>query len=384
MHACWLLLAASGEIPAHLLQARNVKFVTKDAPVVSEVDLTHPKFPRVRSNTMHDFESSDADGPESSMAIQELEIVGDHELMKAAVEKAIAFGPYEIPVLLTGESGTGKDRIAQLIHRLSGRTGQFVAVNCAGIPAQLAESMLFGHIKGGFHRHTDQQTGKLELANGGTFFLDELGELSLDNQAKLLRVLNDKVVEPLGGKKGRKVDCRIIAATNLDLHGAMKQGKFREDLYYRIAAATIELPPLRNRRTDIPKLALHFVDQLNLKYRFKKARTMTPEALMALTDHDWPGNVRELQNVIENAAIVAVGGRIEPSHFNLRRKSSDEALMALPDPHEGFQLEELLSHVRSQLYSRALDISHGNASGASRLLGVTPQAVLKFTKAGKK
>jgi transcriptional regulator with PAS, ATPase and Fis domain len=380
MHACWLLLAASGEIPARLLQTHNTKFVTDEDAAVTEVDLTRPEFPHVRSNSLHDFELDEEAKSDAMRAVKELQIIGDHELMKLAVQRAITLGPFDIPVLITGESGTGKEKIAQLIHRASGRKGHFIAVNCAGVPEQLAESMLFGHVKGAFTSATGTQTGKLEQADGGTLLLDELGELSLSNQARLLRSLQEKMVEPVGAARPKKIDCRVIAATNVNLQQAVAQKRFREDLYYRIAAAAIELPPLRARKSDIPKLALYFVDDLNQRYRFKKPKTLAPETLALLMSYDWPGNVRELANVITNAAIQAVGGKIEPKHLALRRTGTNEALDSLPDPHEGFSLDSFLGRIRGQLYDRALELSGGNASKAAKLLGLTPQAVLKFVK----
>jgi DNA-binding NtrC family response regulator len=380
MHACWLLLAASGEIPARLLQTHNVKFVTDQAAAVTELDLSRPELPTVRSTPLHHFEVEDGDGTDAARAVQELEIVGDHESMNLAVQKAISFGQYEIPVLITGESGTGKEKIAQLIHRISGRKGPFVAMNCAGIPAQLAESMLFGHVRGAFTGATDKHIGKLEQANGGTLLLDELGTLSLENQAKLLRALQEKVVEPVGSTTSKKIDCRIIAATNVDLLRAVNKKTFRDDLYYRIAAAVIDLPPLRSRKSDIPKLALHFVDQLNKRYAFKKSRVLTQESMTTLMAYDWPGNVRELSNVIENAAIQAAGGKIESKHLQLTRTGTDAAMESLPDPHDGFVLDDFLSQIRGEMYDRALALADGNASKAARMLGLTPQAVLKFVK----
>lgn len=381
MHACWLLLAASGEIPARLLQTHNVKFTTNDAATVTEVDLTRPEIPRVRSNSLHDFEMDDEQKPDAIDAIQELQIIGDHEQIKLALQKAATFGPYDTPVLITGESGTGKDKIAQLIHRVSKRKGQLVAVNCAGVPEQLAESMLFGHVKGAFTGATENQIGKIEQAHEGTLFLDELGELSLNNQAKLLRALQDKVIEQVGSTKSKKIDCRIVAATNANLQDLVKHKKFRDDLYFRIATAVIELPPLRARNSDIPKLALHFLDQINQRHRFKKPRVLAPDTLTYLMGHDWPGNVRELCNAIENAGIQATQGKIEPKHFSLRRTGTSQTMESLPDPHDGFSLDGFLGQIRSHLYTRAMELSDGNASKAARLLDVTPQAVAKFSRA---
>jgi transcriptional regulator with PAS, ATPase and Fis domain len=208
-----------------------------------------------------------------------------------------------------------------------------------------------------------------------------LGELSLNNQAKLLRVLQDKVIEQVGSTKSKKIDCRIVAATNAKLQELVKQKKFRDDLYFRIATAVIELPPLRARSSDIPKLALHFLDQINQRHRFKKPRVLAPDTLTYLTSHDWPGNVRELASAIENAAIQTSQGKIEPKHFGLRRTGTTQTMESLPDPHDGFSLEGFLGQIRSHLYARALELSGGNASKAAKLLNVTPQAVAKAARA---
>jgi transcriptional regulator with GAF, ATPase, and Fis domain len=253
-------------------------------------------------------------------------------------------------------------------------------MNCAGIPAQLAESMLFGHVRGAFTGATDKHIGKLEQANGGTLLLDELGTLSLENQAKLLRALQEKVIEPVGSTASKKIDCRIVAATNVDLLRAVNQKKFRDDLYYRIAAAVVELPPLRARKSDIPKLALHFLDQINKRYAFRKPRVLTQESMTVLMAYEWPGNVRELSNTIEKGAIQAPAAKIEPKHLQLTRRGTDATLESLPDPHDGFVLDDFLSQIRSEMYDRAMELASGNASKAARMLGLTPQAVLKFVK----
>ncbi len=320
MHVCWVMLAASGEIPGRLLQARNVKFVTAERASVTEIDTSHADFPTIRSNIWAKVETEVPDDGIAVKAICDLGIIGDDPLMTIALQRAVNIAGYDVPVLILGESGTGKEKIAQLIHVLSRRAkGPFVPLNCAAIPDQLAESMLFGHVKGAFTGATSNHVGAFERADGGTLFLDELAELPANIQPKLLRALQEQVIEPVGSDKPRKVDSRVVAATNADLDRAVGDGKFRSDLFYRVAVTQISLPALRQRRGDIPRLAQHFLDLLNAQY--KKPRRLTPETLTQLQRHDWPGNVRELANVVQDAAIHAVGGLIEPKHLNLRAQS---------------------------------------------------------------
>jgi sigma54-dependent transcription regulator len=261
MHACWVLLTTSGEFPARILHIRPPRFVTADRPLVSEIDLTQPEFPVVRVRDAL-VEAPDVPLLDIRSAVAELGLVADHPKMRAALEQAAALADSKAPILILGATGTGKELLAKFVHRLSGRpSDSFVALNCANIQKDLAESLLFGHRRGSFTGAVADQVGKFEQADGGTLFLDELGELPLGAQAKMLRVLQDGLVEPIGAKKARKVDVRIVAATNQNLGKAIRQKEFREDLYYRLNVGEIRLPPLRERRSDIPKIALHVLDQ---------------------------------------------------------------------------------------------------------------------------
>ncbi|MDP6583742.1 MAG: RNA repair transcriptional activator RtcR family protein, partial [Anaerolineales bacterium] len=291
MHACWVLLASSGEIPAHILHTRPPRFVTKDRPIISDVDLTSPEFPIVRSNILN-IDTVD-DSPDVNKVIAQLGIVGDHPSIAKALENAATLAQSTAPMIILGETGTGKEIFAKFIHLLSNRaSGQFVPINCAAIPGALVESLLFGHKKGSFTGATNDQLGKFDHADGGTLFLDELGELPLSTQAKLLRVLQDGLVEPVGDKKPHKVDVRIIAATNKDIGLAIKEGRFREDLYHRLHVGEIKLPPLRERRSDIPKMAIHVLDRINnANAILNRPRKLSLGALERLQTHSWPGNV---------------------------------------------------------------------------------------------
>jgi len=377
MHACWVLLAVSGEIPAHILNVRPPRFVSKDRPLVSDVDLTLPDFPVVRPNICA-IEPPEVPPPDIDTAIKQLGIVGDHPTIREALETAAASAPFTTPILILGETGTGKELLAKFVHRLSDRAmGRFEPINCAAIPKDLAESFLFGHKKGAFTGATSDYAGKFDQANGGTLFLDELAELPLQTQAKLLRVLQDGFVEPIGARKVHKVDVRVIAATNQDLRKAIQQGQFRGDLYYRLSVIVIRLPPLRERKSDIPKIALHALDRVNAKLR--KPKRLSPDALSRLQSHSWPGNIRDLENVIERSVLLARNEVLKADDLVISEPITyTDPLAALPEPREGFSLEEHIASVRKQLMLRALEAAKGRPSGAARLLGVTPQAVHKF------
>ena len=215
-------------------------------------------------------------------------------------------------MLIGGESGTGKELVARAIHRNSPRANKpFVAINCAAIPEGLLESELFGHEKGAFTGASAQKKGRLEMADGGVVFLDEIGELAPALQVKLLRVLQEREFERVGGSRPISVDIRLIAATNKDLEAAVKARTFREDLYYRLNVVSLECPPLRDRREDIPVLAEYFVAKFAAKCKVK-AKRISPEAMAGLVNYDWPGNVRELENAIERALVLGVSEMIEP------------------------------------------------------------------------
>jgi DNA-binding NtrC family response regulator len=231
-------------------------------------------------------------------------MIGRGAAMKAIFDKVAKTAPSSGRVLITGENGTGKELVARAIHEHSKRAdGPFVKLNCAAIPSELIESELFGHEKGAFTGATQQRRGKFELADGGTLFLDEVGDMNPSAQAKVLRVLQENELERVGGGETIKVDVRVVAATNKDLQAEIAAGRFREDLYYRLAVVPIELPPLRARREDIPFLVEHFLEQVCVD-NDRRAKKVASGALTMLMQHDWPGNVRELKNVVERLAIL--------------------------------------------------------------------------------
>jgi len=268
-------------------------------------------------------------------------------------------------VLITGESGTGKELVARAIHRLSKRKNNpFIVVDCATIPDNLLESELFGYEKGAFTGATERKIGLIELANSGTIFLDEIGDLSLNLQKKLLRFLQEREIQRLGSLNKIKVDVRVIAATNRDLERAVKEGVFREDLYWRLNVVRIHLPPLRERKEDIPLLVQHFVQKF-AKENNRPIPTIEPEVLDVLLNYDWPGNVRELANVIERAVILSTSGVISLKHLPKR-------ILGKESETNNFSLNTLnLLEMEKDLIIKALNETGWNQTKAAQLLGIS-------------
>ena len=243
------------------------------------------------------------------------DLVGDSAAMTHVKRMGERAAKSSIPVLILGESGVGKEVIARAMHGASDRAAKpFVAVNCGALPENLVESILFGHEKGSFTGAVDKHLGKFQEASGGTLFLDEVGELPLDIQVKLLRALQESEIDPIGAKRSVKVDVRIVSATNRDLAQAVKEGAFREDLYYRLNVFPVEAPPLRERRDDIPALLAHFIRRFNVE-EGKRVTGVSPETLAILTDHDWPGNVRQLENAVYRAIVLSEAPYLQPYDF---------------------------------------------------------------------
>ena len=251
------------------------------------------------------------------------EIVGDSPALQSALDQVRRVAPTDATVLLEGESGSGKELFARAVHHLSGRKKQsFLAINCAAIPEGLLESELFGHEKGAFTGAVVAKRGKFEIADKGTLFLDEIGDLSQPLQGKVLRVIVQRQFERVGGTATKAVDIRLVAATNHDLKALVASGAFRQDLYFRLSVFPIAVPPLRDRREDIPALAEHFVRKFAAEQKRHGPVSIDPAALRALVDHSWPGNVRELENTIERALILGEGDRVLPGHLNLPRRAA--------------------------------------------------------------
>ena len=276
-----------------------------------------------------------------------------------------------VSVLVTGESGTGKELVAKAIHYGSARKeGPFIAVNCAAIPAELAESVFFGHQKGAFTGATSDRKGNFELADGGTLFLDEIGDMDLLLQAKLLRVLEDGEFVPVGGSQARKVDVRVVAATNADLSAKIAAGKFRQDLYFRLARYVIRTIPLRKRPTDIPLMTEHFVSTFASEMGMAP-RKISEQAQSVLNAYTFPGNVRELRNIIERALIESAGKTIEPEHIYLMPEADPPQAVAKPDSASPpSQLPLNVKAAEEELIQRALEETKGNISEAAKRLGM--------------
>ncbi|MBL9167529.1 MAG: PEP-CTERM-box response regulator transcription factor [Verrucomicrobiales bacterium] len=291
-------------------------------------------------------------------------MIGSSPQMQVVFETIRKVAGSQVPVLLLGESGTGKEVAARAVHRKSTRfEGSFVAINCGAIPDNLLESELFGHEKGAFTGAHMQRPGKIELASGGTLFLDEIGELPLALQVKLLRFLQEQRIERVGGRREIEVDARVVAATNVDLKKAMQEGKFREDLYYRVAVVSIRIPPLRERSGDTLVLAQSFLRRFagesnrpNLRY--------SPSALRALEQHPWPGNVRELENRVKRAVIMAEGATVKPSDLEL-----NGGPVSAPSGRRG--LKEAREELEREMVEEALRRHEGKISPAAVDLGIS-------------
>lgn len=300
-------------------------------------------------------------------------IIGESEPMievKGLLAR-IAQGP-DVTVLLTGESGTGKDLAAKIIHYNSTRAeGPFMNITCSALPETLLESELFGHERGSFTGAHEQKKGLLERASGGTVFLDEIGEMSPTVQASLLRFLEEKTFKRVGGSQDIRVNARVIAATNRRLEEEVESGNFREDLYYRLSVLPVELPPLRTRCGDIPALVRHYVDEFATEFR-KKITGITDDALRLLSEHAWPGNIRELKNTVERAVILAQGEKLTSADFRMTQAGSHASTngangKAFRLPAHGIDLTEL----ECDLIRQALERTNGNQVEAAELVGLT-------------
>ncbi|MGH9143999.1 MAG: sigma-54 interaction domain-containing protein, partial [Vicinamibacterales bacterium] len=285
--------------------------------------------------------------------------------MDAVRARILQIAAGDLSVLITGETGVGKELCAEMIHRLSPRAGKpFVKLNCSAIVESLIESELFGHERGAFTGADRQKRGLLESADGGTVFLDEIGEMAAALQAKLLRFLEEKTFKRVGSVSDIKVDVRVVAATNRQLEDEVKKGHFREDLYYRLNVLPIVLPPLRARTDDIPALVNYFVDAYNSEFR-KRVRGVTPEAMKQLQTYGWPGNIRELRNAVERAMLLVEGSELTADQFPVVARAGVRLTEGVELPPNGVDLEQL----ERSLVVQALERSGWNQTKAAALLG---------------
>jgi two-component system, NtrC family, nitrogen regulation response regulator GlnG len=320
-------------------------------------------------------------------------LIGRHPRMQDVYKTIGRIAGSDVTVLLRGESGTGKELVARAIHHYSRRAGRpFVAVSAAAIPSTLLESEMFGHERGAFTDAKDRRLGKFELAHGGTLYLDEIGDMPLDLQAKVLRALQERTIERLGGHESIRIDVRVLAATNRDLETAMREGKFREDLYYRLNVVTLNLPPLRERRRDIPLLVEHFLAKHGPELG---ERGVAPDALDRLVGYEWPGNVRELENVVQRAMVMATSGVVLPEHLPIGPVSAAASVAvdaSLEEIIERKLLEcvrGLREHASANLYDLMIGLvekpllravlreTAGNQVRAAQILGINRNTLRK-------
>ena len=310
-----------------------------------------------------------------------MEIVGKSQRMLQVFGLISQAAPSRSTILVVGESGTGKELVAKAIHTNSPRKDRpFVVVNSGSLPPDLLESNLFGHVKGAFTGAVYAKKGLFELADKGTLFFDVIGNIPIETQAKLLRVMQEREFMRLGGVDTIKVDVRVVAATNVDLKRAVDEGRFREDLYYRLNVIAVQLPPLRHRKEDIPALVTHFVEKYS-KENSKPVEGVTPEVLQAFMDYDWPGNVRELENVIERGVVLTINGRIGreliPDHV---RSSPTFHIPHVAVPPEGISLREVIASFERRLIESTLESTGGVQKDAARLLGLKPTTLNEMIK----
>jgi two-component system NtrC family response regulator/two-component system response regulator HydG len=302
-------------------------------------------------------------------------IVGASQKMSEIYQIVTQVAPTNATVLITGESGTGKELIANAIHYNSPRKERpLVKLNCASLSETLLESELFGHEKGAFTGAISRRKGRFEIADGGTLFLDEIGGVSLAVQVKLLRVLQEREFERVGGNETIKVDVRLVTATNKDLKKAVEEGTFREDLFYRIHVVTIDVPPLRERKEDIPPLVSHFINKFAAENK-KNVKGVTDEALLLLTSYDYPGNVRELENIIESAVVMATGNLIDVSVLPQSVRSVTPARESISLP-----VGSTLTDVEKRLIGETLRLTGGNKVQAAKVLGIGTRTLYRKIK----
>jgi transcriptional regulator with PAS, ATPase and Fis domain len=308
-------------------------------------------------------------------------MVGQSEKIRAVRALMAKLANSDSTVLITGESGTGKELAARAIHDLSQRRDEsFVPVNCAAIPEELLESELFGHVKGAFTGAINARQGRFQLANGGTLFLDEIGEMSPKLQVKLLRIIQERQCEPVGSDRAVPVDVRIVAATNRDLQQAVREGKFREDLYYRLNVLPLELPSVRERAGDITLLIRHFLD-VHGQFKGKTIPRVEPKAMEAMQKYCWPGNVREIENLIERLVVLDEDGviRVEdlPDYVVENSSVNQKVALAVTMPPEGVDLDAYLEMIENGFIQQALQRSRGNKTLAAELLNLNRTTLIE-------
>ncbi|HEU4427687.1 MAG TPA: sigma-54 dependent transcriptional regulator [Myxococcota bacterium] len=360
-----IVLTAYGTVASAVeaMKLGAVDFLAKPFDVDALEILIQRSLEHARTRSEHRFLREEAE-----RAPRYEDLVGASPPMQRVFDLIEKLAPAKAAVLITGETGTGKELVARALHRRSPRADKlFVPLNCAAIPGELLESELFGHVRGAFTGASADREGKFAAADGGTLFLDEIGDMDLRLQAKLLRALQEGVIEPVGGNRRVRVDVRIVSSTNRNLEAAIASGAFREDLYYRLNVLRIELPPLRERASDIPALAASFLAEFGRELG-KGALALSAGAREALCAYRWPGNVRELRNAMERAAVLAAGDEVDDAL--VRDLLPRAAAPREPESPATLDLDAAVSEVERRTILRALAAAHDNKVDAARLLGI--------------
>lgn len=371
MATIWVLLAKS-RFPARLIQTAKQQQGVKEVDI--KFDLAGDFLPEYLQRT--DERVGRLLAKPEGVAKEFVGIVHANAQMREQIQRAHQIAAHNVPVLILGETGTGKELFAEAIHHASGRTGKYVAVNCGAIPKELVNSELFGHRKGAFTGADRERKGHFREAAGGALFLDEVGDLPLDAQVRLLRAIQQGEVTPLGASDPVTVDVRIIAATHRDLMADVQSGRFREDLFHRLAVGIIRLPALRERREDIPLLIAHFMRLINHDSALSpewQHKEISEKAIKILLSHDWPGNVRELYHTLLRASIWARKGVLDEQDMtnNILRMPRDQSDVLGKQLGQGFEIEKVLDAVKAHYIQRAMTQAHGKKKDAAALLGMS-------------
>jgi len=376
MATIWVLLAKS-RFPARLIQTAKQHQGAMEANVA--FDLAGDFLPEYLQRT--DERVGRLLARPEGIAQEFARIVHASALMREQIQRAQQVAVHNVPVLVLGESGTGKELFAEAIHHASGRSGNYIPVNCGAIPKELVNSELFGHKKGAFTGADRERAGHFREANGGTLFLDEIGDLPLDAQVRLLRAIQQGEVTPLGASEPHKVDVRIVAATHRDLMADVQSGRFREDLFHRLAVGIIRLPALRERREDIPLLATHFMDLINHDSAHApewQHKEISENAIKVLLSHDWPGNVRELYHTLLRASIWARQGVLDAQDIEGNLLGMPRRQDGVLDRNigQGFEIEKILDEVKAHYIRMAMQRAQGKKKDAAALLGLNTYQTL--------
>jgi len=392
MQTVWFLLAQSRLVPATLLKITPPRFLKPNQKAVSEIKLSLGKFPRISSPSQRELaiettylrkEKLEAERKDLVLQFSQYKMIGKSTQLEQIKDTIKAASQYDSAVLIQGATGTGKELVARAIHFNSMRkTEPFIVVNCAAIPETLVESELFGHEKGAFTGAIQQKKGKFELADRGTIFLDEVGDMPLSAQAKILRVLQDNEITRVGGTRTVKTDVRLIAATNRDLAALISEDMFRDDLYYRLRVIDIQMPSLIERREDIPLLVEYFLGLHN--HRYKHQKQINRETMKRLFEYDWPGNIRELENTIERAFVLSKGNVIKetdlPPEISTGELYGAKQKASVKIPPTGLDFDTYMKNLERGYYKEAIKMKDGNREAAARLLKIKPHTFRKRAK----